>query len=348
MGQKTNPTILRIGNLNEWKSKYIKKKPTESPTMIFRDLEIRKFIYQLFSKNGLSIQNFKMYYSESALHVYISYYNAIKLTGLNEKAKTRYSNVESKLLEKTITQLRQNTLRKQIYRTKAYKTSFMEPLQMKMFQKHYLLSKKSQRSLTAEHFKNYIKEKAVQMSDYPNKDLFTSKILKGLSLFTCKKQNIFLNLRQTNKETILLQALLKQNRSKLKESIIKLRKFQQNEFFKKGVNILFTSLNSSQSSLFLAEFIALYLRKLKRPNFFLRFLKLTLTIMISGKFSQLERVQIKIKGRFNGAPRSTHKFVNVGKNIPVSTFNAQINFGETTAYTANGSFGIKVWTYKNN
>ena len=78
MGQKTNPNILRIGKIKEWKSKYIEKKTTESSTIILRDLEIKKFIYQLFAKNNLKVQNCRVYYSESSLHVYISYYSNIK------------------------------------------------------------------------------------------------------------------------------------------------------------------------------------------------------------------------------------------------------------------------------
>ena len=143
----------------------------------------------------------------------------------------------------------------------------------------------------------------------------------------------------------LLQTVSKKNKYKLKENIAKLRKFQQNEFFKKGFNILNNFAINAHSSLFLAEFIADYLKKLKRPNFFLRFLKIALKTLLDKKFSKFERIQIKIKGRFNGAPRSSHKFINVGRNIPVLTLNSKIDYGESTAYTSNGTFGIKVWTY---
>ena len=47
MGQKINPNILRIGKIKEWKSKYVEKKSTEFSTVLFRDLEIKKFIFQL-------------------------------------------------------------------------------------------------------------------------------------------------------------------------------------------------------------------------------------------------------------------------------------------------------------
>lgn len=176
-------------------------------------------------------------------------------------------------------------------------------------------------------------------------NLFVAKILKGLTIFTNKKHNIFLNLKQINKEMTVFQTVSKKNRYKLKENIAKLRKFQQNEFFKKGLNILNNFAINAHSSLFLAEFIADYLKKLKRPNFFLRFLKIALKTLLDKKFSKFDRIQIKIKGRFNGAPRSSHKFINVGRNIPVLTLNSKIDYGESTAYTSNGTFGIKVWTY---
>ena len=110
--------------------------------------------------------------------------------------------------------------------------------------------------------------------------------------------------------------------------------------------MLYNFVQSQQDPVFLAEFIAFYLKKLKRPNFFLRFLKLALITLTHEKYSQLQRIQIKIKGRFNGAPRANHKFINVGKNIPVLTLNSTISYGESTAYTPNGTFGVKVWTYK--
>ena len=53
MGQKTNANILRIGKIKEWKSKYIEKKSTESSTITFQNLEITKFIFQLFTKYNL-------------------------------------------------------------------------------------------------------------------------------------------------------------------------------------------------------------------------------------------------------------------------------------------------------
>lgn len=345
MAQKTNPNILRLGKLKEWGSKYIEKKNTESSVVIFRDLEIKKFISQLFTQNKLIIQTCKIYYSENSLYIYISYYNATKSVRLTDKIKMQPKEDKSKLFEAKVADIKKSILKKQLYLTKAYKKIFNESLKKKYLKNQYFLNKKTQRLDVITNFQNYIDEKNYKTWSKQSKNLFISKVLKSLNLFTNNKHNIFLNLKQTNKEAILLQNVSKKTKHKIRKKLTKLRKFQQNEFFKKGFDLLYNFVTNNQNSTFLAEFIALFLKKLKRPNFFLRFLKLTLKTLVVQKFSKFKRVQIKIKGRFNGAPRSTHKFINVGKKIPVLTLNSKIDYGEAIAYTSNGTFGIKIWTY---
>lgn len=346
MGQKTNPNILRLGKVKEWKSKYIEKKPTESSITIFRDLEIQKFISQLFARYGLKIQNCKIYYSENCLHIYISYYNSTRPLLVNYKIKTKPKKKISELVKNKITNIKKATTIKQFYFIKAYKKTFNKSTKKKSFQDWYLLQKRTHRLNTIKNVQNYINEKNYKTSDKQSKNLFVSKILKSLNLFTNKKHDIFLNLKQLNKETALFQKISKINKHKIKKKFIKLRRFQQNEFFKQGFNLLHNFTISQQNPTLLADFIALFLKKLKRPNFFLRFLKSVLKTLLAEKFSQFERIQIKIKGRFNGAPRSTHRFINIGKNVPILTLNSKIDYGEATAYTSNGTFGVKVWIYK--
>ena len=345
MGQKTNPNILRIGKIKEWKSKYIEKKLTDSTATIFRDLEIKKFVSRLFAENELKIENCRVYSSESSLHIYISYYSAIKPLLPDKKAKLRYAQNQSFQFQKKTTHIIQNTIKKQFYLTKNYKKSIHQPFATNLILDYYLLLKKAQRLNNLKAFKICLNKKINKSLNHQNTNLFASKIIKNLNLFTNSKQTIFLNLKQTNKENDVIQTIIKKNKRILKENIAKLRKFQQTEFFKEGFTILYNIAISSNRSEFLAEFIAVYLKKLKRPNFFLRFLKLALKTLASKKFTSFERIQIKIKGRFNGAPRSSHKFVNIGKSIPILTINTKIDYGESTAFTSNGTFGIKVWIY---
>ena len=345
MGQKTNPNILRLGKIKEWKSKYIEKKSTESAIVIFRDLEIKKFLSQLFAINKLKIQNFRVYYSENSLHVYISYYSFFKPSLVDRKTKQKYTNLCSNAFQNKILNIKKKNLKKQLYIAKIYKKIFSHQSQLNLFQTNYLLNKRTQRLDATNNLKIYKDITNHNTLNHQRTNLFVSKILKSLMLFTNKKHNIFLNLKQVNKETTFFQTISKKNKHKLKKDVTKLRKFQQNEFFKEGFNVLNAFAKQNHSSSFLAEFIAIYLKKLKRPTFFLRFLKIALKTLTSNKSSNFERIQIKIKGRFNGAPRSRHKFINISRNIPILTLNSKIDYGEAVAYTLNGTFGIKVWTY---
>lgn len=340
MGQKTNSNILRIGKIKTWKSKYIEKKRTEFQTVLFRDLEIKKFLLHLFTKNKLKIQNSRFYYSESSLHVYVSYYSEIDLGLIGNEIKTKLKSSKSKSSLKRSTKISQLLTLIQLYRTKKNRNALNQN------STQYLLEKNSQRLNIIKNLKGFFNGEKNQTLNKNHKNLFLAKILKSLSLFTNGKQNIFLNLKQINNEKLIFKTVFNCRKQRLKDSIIKLRKFQRTEFFRKGTNIIFNFMTHQKSSSFLSEFIASQLRKLKRPNFFLRFLKLCLKTFCSMKFSKFDRLKIQIKGRFNGASRSTHKIIKINQNVPALTLNSNIDFGESTAYTSNGTFGIKVWSYK--
>jgi ribosomal protein S3 len=351
MGQKTNPNILRLGKIKEWKSKYIEKKTSEFSALTFRDLEIRKLIYQLFSKNKLQIEGCKLHYSESSLHIYISYYNSVESPLLDSKSnsveeiKLQPKKMESEIFQQKSLAIQKMTTKKRFYTKKIYQNSLEIKSKKSLLQNQYFLNKKTHRHDSIKNLKSYTDEKTFAGLNKQTSNLFVSKILKSLSVFTEEKHNIFLNLKQVNKETSLLQKMSHKNKQVIARSIAKLRRFQQNDFFKKGFNVLYNFAASNKDSNFLAEFIALHLKKLKRPNFFFRFLKFALKFLLSKNFAKFERIQIKIKGRVNGAPRSRHRFINIGKNIPVLTIRSKINYGEYTSYTSNGTFGVKVWAY---
>jgi ribosomal protein S3 len=134
----------------------------------------------------------------------------------------------------------------------------------------------------------------------------------------------------------------------LKKSLVKLKKYNKNDFLKEGVNTMFITLTQQESSKLLADFISTQLTKLKRHNFFLKFLKNALTILINNKFSYVKSVKIRIKGRFNGVPRAKDKIMLMGSGVPIITQNSDIDYSDSTSYTLNGTFGVKVWIYYKN
>lgn len=349
MGQKTNPNIFRLGKTKEWNAKYSEKKTTESSTVIFKDLEVRKFIFRLFSKHKLYIKNCKTYHSENVMHIYVSYYNSEQSLLTSDKLKKKFKiqprKKKSSVFRNKNEDIKKISTRKKVYLAKTYHKNLVENSEAPQLRNLYFLGEKSQRLESIKALKTYVENKKHPTLKHQTLNLFTTKMLKTISLFTEEKQNIFLHLKQLNTEGNLLKEIDKRNKKKMINSNITLRKFQKNNFFVEGLNLIYNFYLHDQNPKLLADFIAIYLKKLKRPNFFLRFIKVALKTLGMRSSSQIKRIQIKIKGRFNGAPRSKHKFINVGKNVPIFTLRAKVNYSESTAFTSNGTFGVKVWTY---
>ncbi|MCK9186982.1 MAG: 30S ribosomal protein S3 [Candidatus Colwellbacteria bacterium] len=55
--------------------------------------------------------------------------------------------------------------------------------------------------------------------------------------------------------------------------------------------------------------------------------------------------KIKVGGRLDGAEIARSEWFTAG-SLPLTTLRADIDYGETTAFTTYGTIGIKVWIYK--
>jgi small subunit ribosomal protein S3 len=58
--------------------------------------------------------------------------------------------------------------------------------------------------------------------------------------------------------------------------------------------------------------------------------------------SNVDGIKILIKGRLNGVPRAKKKLILVG-NVTTQKIEKNLDYSETTSYTTNGTFGVKVW-----
>lgn len=361
MGQKTNPNIFRLENIQEWKSKYFEKKSTEFSIYAFKDVEIKKFIRKFFNDNGLAIHTIKLYYLEGTLNVFVSYFLTTKSTSLvsnlnktqkiklipqpkqtnNEKSKKKVYNKIKASVKKYFNYqqlqyalnlnklLKKNSLRK-AKKVLRYNEQILQIRRVRFlkYYKSYLATK------------NYINAKSIK------NNAFLEKFFESLTQFTNQKFTISLTLHQVNKD--IKRTITKKKLEVLKKSLTQLRKYKQNEFFKEGINILFSCTIKKKSSDLLANFIANQLKKLKRHNFFIKFIKTSLNLFSGKTFSIVKGIKIKIKGRFNGAPRAKHKIINIGSGVPVLTLDSNISYSEATAYTSNGTFGVKIWVNEKN
>jgi len=166
--------------------------------------------------------------------------------------------------------------------------------------------------------------------------LLIGKFFESLTNFTSKKFKIFL----------ILQRLNNNIKYTIKKKTVTLRKYKNNKFFQEGIKILFTCATNKNSSNLLAQFIAIQLKNLKHHNFFLKFIKDTLSLFKKNIFSKFKGIKIKVKGRLNGRPKARSRVIKIAKNISVLTMDSNINYSEATAFTPNGTFGIKVWIHE--
>lgn len=361
MGQKTNPNILRLGNTKQWKSKYIEKKPSEYAIHTFQDLEIQHFLQKLLNDNGLMIHSCQSRYFENSMHIYLSYYIKREVLALMKNQCTK-NYIKSELKQKKLTrqfrrkyfslQKKTSNYFKYIGTIQKFKNKnlircynrtnlFTKILQNKK-KRNYLPHKKRIKFVSYYKLSITARDQKIKTLKNLKTSLFWNRIAKTIQLFVGNSTDIILHFRQlsvvTNRKFTNKQVKM------LKKIVGQLRKYRKSSFFREGINLIFTFLITNQSSNILATFIATELRKQKRHNFFLSFIKTTLKLLNQNRFTTPKRIMIKIKGRFNGAPRAKHRVINIGENMPNLSIQANIENSETTSFTQNGTFGVKVWT----
>lgn len=308
MGQKVDARIFRLGVCKKtWEQKYTEKKNEESSLYLYRTLEIRKYIYRVFDLYKIKIHNCKIFYSENSLQLFISFY-------LTEKAIN--------IIDKTLTKSQKKfSIRvKQLHVTKIKKKNTWP---YSLNSKQTVLLKK-----------------------------FEDVLLESLSIYTKRKIHIFIKLQNLNKSKQLSYNQIKNCKIVFKQ----LKKFIRNSFFKEAINILLINISKRKSAKLLAEFIS-YQFKLnqvrsdqtaisRKDNYFLGFLKQSVKVLINTEISRLTGAKITIKGRFNRAPRAKKVIMQFGK-FSLQSINSKIDYFQSTAYTINGTFGIKVWICEN-
>jgi len=195
----------------------------------------------------------------------------------------------------------------------------------------------TKRALKSQNFKS--KKKATTLSNKRDSD-FVEILLESLTQFTNKKINISFTFQNLNGMFSL--KFTKRQVFLLRNIKLQLSQFSRSVFFKEAITLLSVVVQKRQSSKLLAQFIAFQFSVTKRHNFFLVFLKQALTLMLRSSVSKVLGLKIIISGRFNGAPRARSNIIQIG-SVPLQSFKSRISHAQSTAYTPNGTFGIKVW-----
>lgn len=102
MGQKANPTSLRIGNKKNWKTEFSEKTGRDLGRVFSNESQILNLVKKVLSQNGFILQDFRIQHCNNTLHVFLSLHsieilkNKLKQTYTVEKKKSLLS--EQKVL----------------------------------------------------------------------------------------------------------------------------------------------------------------------------------------------------------------------------------------------------------
>ena len=339
MGQKTDARIFRQGvHRKNWEFRHIAKNDEESSLFLYKTLEVQRYLNRFFGLYKMKIHNCKIFYSHGFLQVFVSFYITTKTIYIIRKNLTRYS-------KKLSTQIKRTSSKKKNWKYKKKRRSqFKLPSQKIRLKIKKIQKVKSKNGLTYHKSNPWL---ALGLKG------FQEILLESLIKFTRKKINISVTLQNLNRHKQLSYNQLEG----LKRIFKQLRKFVKNSFFKEAMNILFINILRRKSAKLLAEFISdqFRLNQLRtdqstiprKDNYFLGFIKQTLLLFIKCEASCLTGIKIAIKGRFNRAPRARTTKIHFGK-FSLQSFSSKIDYYQSTAYTVNGTFGVKVWLCENN
>ena len=207
-------------------------------------------------------------------------------------------------------------LKKKSYNLHTYRLNFSKST-LQVFVSAYQKTTTSERN-------SKLRTKKTELLDNIN----SKNILKTLNAFT--KNRLHINLKTLN-----LNNHNQFNRPKLTLNLSRFRIPELEQLYP-------LLLHQQNSAKLLGIFIAEYLKMTKRHNFFFNSLQKSLNLLLRQKNSRIKGIKIQIKGRLNNAARSNSRQIKVGM-IPLMTKSRTISYSETTAFTPNGTIGIKIW-----
>ena len=354
MGQKTDARIFRQGvNRRNWEFKYIEKNKEDSSLFLYKTLEIQKYLNRFFGLYKIKIHNCKIFFSNSSLQIFISFYVTARSFYAIKKNITKYSKKCTVIFKPTFLNSRKKVRKRKIF---VYLQAYAKK-RKKIYNSKRVIWNNNHRIKKIRNFeikknqqilikKNVSLVKFKQYSTINLKE-FHQILIKSLKVYTKNKISLSVTLQNLNRFKNLSRMQIKG----LKQIFKQLRNFVKNSFFKEAVNILFVSISKRKSAKILAEFMSgqFRLNQLRtdqvtisrKDNYFMGFLKQIVMLLIKSEISCVMGAKIVVKGRFNRAPRARINHIRFGK-FSLQSFNSKIDYHQSTAYTVNGTFGIKV------
>ena len=292
-----------------WESQYFEKNKNELHTNIFKSLEIEKYLKKVLKNSGFNLHDLKINFANFVINILVLVRKSEYKTFIFKKrAQININNFHFQTKKV-------NSLKKQIKKRTFIIKNFSNKLKSKIL---YLYKQR------------LLKLKTCKKVNFEG---LSKKILENLNLFTHNKFQINFIIQEIN--FISSSASGKQN-------LVSFRKFEKTAFFKESIHFFIGLVTRKRPAQSISNFITTQLEETKNHNFFFNFLQEISNLIVNQKFSYIEGIKIIIAGRINGALRSRAKVIKSGE-ISLLALNSKINYSESTAFTSNGTLGVKVW-----
>lgn len=175
---------------------------------------------------------------------------------------------------------------------------------------------------------------------------FFEKFFKTIHLAEKKNISINLNVSQLNFKTT--KNLIRPRARFLKKGLNQLWRFKKSEHTKEGLRTIFFFLKSDNFVRNFTDYIAREMQNHARQHYFLNFIQQSLKLFNKYPFCTPKNIIIQVCGRFNGTPRAKCRLIKVGDLIPTQSLKTGVHYAESTSFSKDGTFGIKVWVCPQN
>ena len=327
MGQKINPNIFRLGISKTWKTAYYESTNHELPLYIQKDSDFLQFIQKYFNNFDIIIHDYSYHFSNSTFIMHIGYFVSPLL---------KFSSKKNSILDNKLILLNKQSKKKKVIDNNFVKNNnFNNKHLIPNYTGNFLGHSKKKLYKTFKSNYDLSTGFSEDKLSYTNKNIFLLDLIQIINLFLGKNNKIRFCFNCINKDFSYLKELSKTRIKVLKQ-------FKRLPVFQESIELFLYIISTKNTATLFAKFLGQQLQKIKRHNFFLKFIRKIFTVLLYSSFSKYKGIKIIVSGRLNGRPRSKHKIISIG-DVPVTSIDKKIEFDQTFCHNSNGSYGIKVW-----
>lgn len=329
-------------NYHNIKSSYYETNKEESTLLNYQRVKIEQYLQHFLLQKGLLLQNLFFQINEKSLTLVLYYYILNHDSTLSKKRTSRTSLKLKEVQSRPYNQKNRNTqtqfLKKYINLSELLT---LPEIKKNVYRENYSNLKLSNGVRVVREYKKFYSKLSYGTTSVLKKNYFHEHILEAISSFTKKKLHVSLVFKNINRGINI--TLSSMEKAFLKKQAILLKTYSKHKYFKDCLNLFIIGAKNRYSSKLFSIFLTEHLKYLKYHKPFLSFVTKLLRIIIFSKNFVLRGIKFVINGRLNNKPRSSSSVVIIG-NIPTITKSIEtIDYSESTCYTKNGTFGVKVW-----